>query len=310
MNVVAVTATCRRPRELARLLASLAGVEEIVVCDNSACPEVREVVAAAPLRAHYLAPGENLGCGGGLRLAEQQAWKVSDGRLTHLLVLDDDAVLSPDTVPGLATALEQEQASAAYPLVLAPDGRTGWLPGLENRAAHRLGQTPREAAEYRACLAALAPQARAWHPPFVWAQGICLLVTRAALEGAGFHRNDFWVRGEDLDFSLRLTAQGRGIFVPETTVQHWPPPNASPAHAAAEYLRHAAMLQNIAFLALTQPHGRRVRRSLPGASLRFVRMWGLRALPDLWRALRRGSQGEPAGRGAGRTFRRRFDEIA
>jgi GT2 family glycosyltransferase len=310
MKVVAVTATCRRPRELARLLASLAGVAEIVVCDNSACAEVRAVVAAAPLRAHYLAPGENLGCGGGLRLAEEHAWKLAGDTLTHLLVLDDDAVLSPETLPGLAAALEREQASAAYPLVLAPDGRTGWLPGLENRAAHRLGKTPLEAAEYRARLAALAPQAPAWHPPFVWAQGICLLVARAAIERTGFHRDDFWVRGEDLDFSLRLTARGRGIFVPEVTVQHRPPASASPAHAAAEYLRHAAMLQNIAFLALTQPHGRRVRHSLPGASLRFVGMWGPRALPDLWRALRRGSRGEPAGRGAGRTFRRRFDEIA
>jgi GT2 family glycosyltransferase len=309
MSIVAVTATCRRPRELARLLASLAGVDEIVVCDNAACAEVRGVVAGAPLRTHYLAPGENLGCGGGLRLAEQHAWQVAGATLTHLLVLDDDAVLAPDTVPGLVAALAREQASAAYPLVLAADGRTGWLPGLEQRAAHRLGKTPREAAEYRASLAAVDSAAGGRCPSFIWAQGICLLVARAALEQAGFHRDDFWVRGEDLDFSLRLTAQGRGIFVPEIAVRHLPPDAATTSRVAAEYLRHAAMVQNIAYLALTQPHGRRIRDSLPGTGLRFVRTWGLRALPDLCRALRRGSRGEPAGRGAGRTFRRRCDEL-
>ena len=91
-RIVAVAATYRRPRELARLLGSLAGVERIVVCDNSASAEVREVVANAPLTAHYLAPTENLGCGGGLRRAEEHAWKETGGNFTHLLVLDDRLV--------------------------------------------------------------------------------------------------------------------------------------------------------------------------------------------------------------------------
>jgi GT2 family glycosyltransferase len=302
MRVVAVVATYRRPRELARLLASLVGVDEVVVCDNSASGEVRGVVESAPCAAHYLAPGENLGCGGGLRLAEEHAWKIGGDPLTHLLVLDDDAVLAPDTVPALAAALEREKAVAAYPLVTGPDARTGWLPGLRDRTRHRLGKAPLGVSEYRARLGAEIAD-------FEWAQGICLFATRAAVEVAGFHRADFWVRGEDLDFSLRLTAHGRGIFVPSVIVQHLPPAIATPVQDAAEYLRHAAMVQNIAFLALTLPYGRRIRGSLPGASLRFLRLWGMRALPDLFRALRRGSCGEPAGCGAGRTFRQRFDEL-
>src|SRR5688572_27322393 len=149
MRVVGVVATYRRPRELARLLASLVGVDEVIVCDNSASGEVRAVVEAAPCAAHYLAPGENLGCGGGLRLAEEHAWKIGGDPLTHLLVLDDDAVLAPDTVPGLAAALEREKAVAAYPLVTGPDARTGWLPGLRDRTRHRLGKTPLEVSAYR-----------------------------------------------------------------------------------------------------------------------------------------------------------------
>jgi GT2 family glycosyltransferase len=302
VSVVAVVATFRRPRELTRLLDSLAGVDAIVVCDNAASAEVRAAVERIP-GGHYLAPEKNLGCGGGLRLAEVHAWKVEGHRLTHLLVLDDDAVLSPDTVSTLCAALQREQAQVAYPLVLGADGRPGWLPGLRRRSQHRLGRTPMEVAEYRARLGAEFAD-------FDWAQGICLLATRAAVETTGFHRDDFWVRGEDLDFTLRLTAQGRGIFVPGITVQHLPPESPTPADARAEYLRHAAMVQNIAFLAFTQRHGHRIRHSVPGASLRFLRTWGARALPDLFTALGRGARGEPAGDGTDHTFRQRFDELA
>ena len=39
------------------------------------------------------------------------------------------------------------------------------------------------------------------------------LVRRAAVDAAGFHRADFWVRGEDLDFSLRLNMKGPGVLL-------------------------------------------------------------------------------------------------
>ncbi|MEQ1859399.1 MAG: glycosyltransferase [Chthoniobacteraceae bacterium] len=291
MSVVAVVATYRRPRELTRLLASLAGIEHVVVCDNSG--------ADTPLTAHWLTPKTNLGCGGGLRLAEEHAWKIG-GDFTHLLVLDDDAVLKPGTVAQLIAALDRERADVAYPLVVADDGLVGWLPGLKDRAQHRLSRERTTPDEYRRRLGAEVAD-------FTWAQGICLLARREAVEAAGFHREDFWVRGEDMDFTLRLTARGRGVFVPSIEVQHLPPP-AAESDPRAEYLRHAALVQNIAFLAL-QPHGAPVRGSIPGASLRFIRTWGRGASADLVRALWRGLRGEPAGGGTGRTFRSRFDEL-
>lgn len=302
MNIVAVTATFRRPRELARLLGSLAGVERIVVCDNSASAEVRVVVDAAPLPAHYLAPAENLGCGGGLRLAEEHAWEITGGSFTHLLLLDDDAVLEADTAARLVDALARDHADAACPLLLGPDGRTGWTPGLRDRAKHRLGLTPMTPDDFLARFGSEAAE-------FTWAQGICLLARREAVERAGFHRAEFWVRGEDLDFSLRLTARGRGVFIPTARAHHLPPPAG--ADDRAEFLRHAAMVQNIAFLALHQPHGARIRGSLAGTSRRFIAQWGVRGVPDLVRALWRGGvRAEPAGCGEGRTFRRRHDELA
>jgi hypothetical protein len=116
------------------------------------------------------------------------------------------------------------------------------------------------------------------------------------------------VRGEDLDFSLRLTALGRGIMVTNALARHLPPqPKAG--STAAEYLRHAAMVQNVACLALTQPQGKRLRSSIPGAARRFLKLWGFGAVPDLLQALWRGARAEAAGRGKGRTFLRRFNEL-
>jgi GT2 family glycosyltransferase len=304
-HVAAVIATHARPREIERLLASMAGVDEVFICDNSGRSDIRAIVKHSKVPAHYIAPETNLGCGGGLRAAEELAWKTARDRITHLLVLDDDAVLQTDTVELLAASMERTGAVAAYPLILAPDGRVGWTPGLSDRRLHVLGEERPLPREFRERFGREAE-------PFVWAQGICLLATREAVEKVGFHRADFWVRGEDLDFSVRLTAIGSAIFVTSAAAHHLPPEATSNANAAleAEYLRHAAMVQNIAYLALTQRHGRGLRGSLPGAVRRFLRLWGCRAIPDLLRALWRGvARREPAGKGAGRTFQKRCHEL-
>lgn len=301
--VVAVVATLRRPRELARLLASLREVEGVIVCNNTADPEVRAACETAPIPTTCLDSAENLGCGAGLRLAEEEAWKRFGDRLTHLLVLDDDAVLEPDTVPRLVEVMEREKAAVVYPLVVGPEGRIGWTPGLKDRAQHRLGSDPFTPAEYRERLGTSVAE-------FDWAQGVCLLARRSAVDAAGFHRADFWVRGEDLDFSLRLTSQGPGIFATDVVVKHLPPEAGASSSPRAEYLRHAAMVQNIAYLVLRQRHGRRIAISLPGSARRFVNMWGLGSIGDLFRAIWRGGiGGRPAGRGAGPTFRQRFDDL-
>ena len=301
-RIVAVIATFRRPHELERLLASLQGLELAVVCDNSGDEAIRAVAANAPLPVHYLAPGENLGCGGGLRLAEETVLELTGGAFTHWLILDDDAVLGPDTLPSLLDLLAREDADVAYPLAVGPDGLAGWMPGLKDRAQHRLDRERLSPAEYRRRIGVEVAE-------FSWAQGICLLARAEAVAAAGLHRGDFWIRGEDLDFSLRLTARGRGIFCPGVEVQHLPPDNSAPADQRAEYLRHAAMIQNIAYLGWTQVHGAPIRWSIAGASRRFLQLWGLRAVPDLARAIFRGLCGEAAGQGRGKTFFQRFHEL-
>lgn len=306
-RVAALIATYRRPRELRRLLEALAqiphGLDGAVVVDNAADAETRAIVELAQCPTRYLAPGENLGCGGGLKRAGEEALRSGGERLTHFWILDDDAVPAPHTLEGLLTAMERESADAACPLIIGPDERVGWVPGL---AGHRL----RRAAKVRATAAEFRERLGAQPLPFTWAQGISLLVSRRAIDALGLHREDFWVRGEDLEFSLRLTARYRGIFVPAIEVRHLPPAETSASSRQSEYLKHAAMLQNIAYLSLRLPHGRRVAWTIPANLARFIRTWGLRAIPDAVRALGRGAvRAEPAGRGVGTTFQRRMQTL-
>lgn len=285
--VVAVIATHRRAMELERLLCSLAaipkGLGAILVVDNDANPAIAALTARFP-KTTYLNPGSNLGCGGGLNFGETKALELFGDRLTHLWILDDDVVLPPGILEDLLAAMEECSADAACPMVKDANDALGWFPGLLDRTKFRAIKMCKTQAQFLE---------RCGSEPvaFDWAQGISLLISRRGFE-LGPHRTDYWVRGEDLEFSLRITHRYRGVFVPTTSVQHLPPPVA----AQDELLKHAAMLQNICYTSLRLVHGRRIARTIPGNFLRFLRTWGLAALPSAWRAFYLGAiKGRPAG---------------
>lgn len=285
--VVAVTATYRRPREITRLLTSLAkstlALRAVIVTDNAG-----DFTADAAIETHRVTPGRNLGCGGGLALAEKEALTRFGDALTHVWILDDDTVVEPDTLATLLDAMASGRADAAHPLTIDERGQLGWFPGLLDRAKFRAIQQPQTAGEF---LARCGPEP----VPFSWAQGIALLVTRRVLDELGGHRTDYRVRGEDLEFSLRITHRHRGLYVPVARVQHLPPSGDA---ADDEYDKHCAMLQNIAYTALRLPHGRRIAPTIPGNWLRFLRTWGWSqaTLADAAGAFRRGAiLAQPAG---------------
>ncbi|HWB60930.1 MAG TPA: glycosyltransferase [Chthoniobacteraceae bacterium] len=290
--VVGVVATWRRPTELARLLDSLknAGPDfgGIVISDNAGDPAIDALFESTGLRGLSLPQSENLGCGGGLRAAEQTACSLFKKDMTHLWILDDDVEVLPDTLPKLLHAMERENADAAHPMATNAEGRLGWFPGLLDSAKFRAVRDAATPADY---LAKCGPDP----VPFSWSTGVALLVTRRAIEEAGFHRDNYWVRGEDLEFSLRITHGHKGIFVPTAEVKHF----AVLAEKSGEeaYLKHCAMLQNLCYTGLHLAHGRRIARTIPGNFLRFLKSWPpMRAIPDAALAfLLGGLRAKPAG---------------
>lgn len=294
--VVAIVATYKRPRELARLLASLGQIREglgaVMVVDNSGETEIREIVEHAPCDARYFAPGENLGCGGALALGEKKALEIFGAQLTHVWILDDDAVVAPDALAQLLEAMEAENAPLSVPMIVDADGRIGWPSGLlDDKKLRTLldGATQADFLE------------RHGKTPVTlsWTQGISVLVTRGMLEELGLHRTDFWLRGEDFEFALRITARHRGIFVPTVAVQHlMPSATQTPQSQEMEYRKQCAMVQNVAFIGLYLPHGRRIRRFIPGRFYRHFKNWGVspRIVSDALRIFWQGAvMGRPAG---------------
>ncbi|MHA3771969.1 glycosyltransferase [Verrucomicrobiota bacterium sgz303538] len=271
--VVVVVATFRRAPELQRLLQSLETVGRelrgVVVVDNADDRATADVLAASPIDCRRVVPGRNLGCAGGLAIGGKSAAEIFQSEYTHLWILDDDAVVPPGTLQSLLSAMRAKQAWAAIPLVVDADGRIGWFP-------HLLDRSKFDAIRRHPMLEEFRSQYGHQPEPFSWCTGVSLLVARRAIEQLGFHRGDYWVRGEDLEYSLRLTSHGLGILVPDAVVQHLPPPSSGGTDQAEECAKHAAMLRNLAFTSVRLPHGRELLWKLPGNWWRFVRTWGVR----------------------------------
>lgn len=291
-HVVAIVATFRRPDALARMLRSLQGAAatvSAVVVDNADDPATAAVTESEGQRMEIirLVPGENLSCGGGLAFGERFALKHFADKATHFLLSDDDVELSPGTLDRLLEAMRQENAALACPMITWPDGIIGWFPGLLeappfDAIRKQRVQTPGEYLER------FGPRPIR----FSWATGACLLATRGALEELGLHRTDFWLRGEDFEFSLRLSARHPAIFVPDTLVlHHCFGALQTPEAVAMERRKQVAMLHNTAYIACRLPHGRRILRCLPGNLWRHAKNWGAGSVWEGLAAYWRGGMG-------------------
>jgi len=274
--VVAIVATCRRSALLGKMLASLRSVSAplaVMVVDNGNDLETEAVVCAMQglLEVTRLVPGTNLGCGGGLEYGERAALERYPSA-THFWIMDDDTEVAPQALERMLAAMREQGAIAACPTILDQEGRMNWFPGLLDSKTFQIARQRPLPAEYLARCGSAPVR-------FSWACGVSFLITREALERLGLHRVDFWVRGEDIEFSLRLTYRDVGVFVPQAVVSHvFPLSQTTPEAIAMERKKELSMLRNHAYTALHLPHGRRILRSLPGNFWRYLKNFGVREL--------------------------------
>lgn len=298
-RVAAAVAAYRRDHELHRLFTALATgevpVSRVCVADNAASPGTKNTCAAAPLLCEWLPQPANKGPGPAWNAAIQSC--LSDPSVTHVLVLDDDVVPAPDTLSILLDSLGDRAAAA--PLLFDCSDRLWGFPEPQEpglRKLIRVIHTRRE------CSTALGDKPR----DFCWATGACMLYTRTAFEQVGHFREDFWMLGEDLDFSMRVAAKLGGVFTAAAPVAHLPPPPTDPRRArVANRLKFLALLQNLAFMARHSPHGTHIGRYLPGNLKRYARTEGRspRTLIPAARAVWLGFRGHPAGTEEGANLR-------
>lgn len=304
-RVVAVTATYRRPERLAGLLASLTrdqpALKEVLVIDNAGSPETAGLAAGMSVPTRVIVPGQNLGCGGGVALGLREA--LRDPATTHVWLFDDDAAATPGALAVLLSGLESARADAAVPLVTDASGHVGWFPGPLAQPAWDIIRRPNlTPAAFRA---ACGVQPLRW----TWAPWPSLLVTRRAVETVGLPRDDYWFQGEDLEWTLRLSARFTGVLVPTAECRHLPPPE----DRTRAFLKQALMLQNNFYTASRLTHGGRLWRHAPGNLARFLaaNRFSGRALFTAWRCWWRGAcRGHPAGAPGGDGFRAEWQSRA
>ncbi len=303
-SVVGIVATYKRPLEFKRLLDSLAAdgtVRRLVVVDNGSDSETEQVCRASPIPVQYHRPSHNLGCGGGVGRGLSLA--LQDGSAGYLCLFDDDAEVAPGAVRCLFRGMKAASADLAVPLVESSEGRIILCPGLTQRTAFQTFMQPGlTAAQF---LAQRGPDPL----PFHWAPWPILALTSRVVKECGYPREDFWLVGEDLEYTLRLTFRHLGVLVPEAVCRHLPPSRGATNNREADYLRRCLMVQNFSYLSTRLPHGRRGLRYVPGHYYWMFRNFGWRptvlrdALLAAWRG---GVCGKPGGTAGYDQFKQRF----
>lgn len=248
--------------------------------------------------ATIISPPQNLGCAGGVARGMEEA--LGDPRVRHLLVLDDDAMVEPDAPEKLREVLLATGGGLAVPMITNAQGEVAWFPGLRDktkwRVIKRAGLRPED--YLREC----GPEPAT----FTWSAWPVIMMPRATIERCGLPMQELWYQGVDLEFTMRVTAQLPGYFVPAARARHEPPPIRLDRRF---YLRECGGLQNGFYVVLRLPHGRRALRHLPGNVFRFFRGWGCRprVLADVARAFWWGAvRAKPQGIDGFDHFRRRW----
>lgn len=302
-RLAAVVVTYRREKELKRLLECIAASSRqpdlLVVVDHAASADTEQLCKHTGLRTHYFPdpsnPGPGAGWNNGMIIAHEQFPKT-----THYLVLDDDVTLPPDAVESLLDLATTRQAGAVAPLLTDDAGNIWAFPEPEPRHLRKVIRNCQTPDDYIA-RAGAEPQ------PFCWCTGACILVDARIAAEAGPYRNDFHILGEDLEFSMRLSARSTCLYAPTIVVPHLPPsPHSQSDATQANLLKFCSLLQNLAYISFHLPHSRHMKSYLPGNAKRFLHTFGTtpQSLRLLARCLANGALlAQPAGAPSGQHLR-------
>jgi hypothetical protein len=204
--------------------------------------------------------------------------------LTHLLIVDDDAILAPTDLATLLASMQKHSAGSIAPFLVDSEGKLQEVPEPTSwslaRAFRAIGQNLESAR-------ALAPTGYS----MAWCIGPCLLADRSTWLRAGPPRSDMIAYGDDVEFSLRLSAASPAWAEPSVAVTHAPPTaTRSPSDmssevphlrdeggsssAQAHYKKFGMLLQNLAFTCVNSPRSRHLPLYLPGNARRFLQTFG------------------------------------
>lgn len=276
-----VIATYRREKELRRCLDSILvqthPVHAVVLADNTNEPVIKKLLDHFSFsKKIYLGMTENKGCGAGLKAAEIATLEQLP-ESTHFLVLDDDVVLGPTVVSSLLSHMEKHGAELMAPLLTDDKDQLWGLP--EPRQVHQIGLPRKQRLDkiIRTCSTPIEALEKLGAEPHQmwWCTGACLLVTTNAVKKVGPHREDFWMLGEDHEFSMRVGASFKSMFCCDVVVRHLPPQGLDPVKAeCSHYLKFISLLQNLSYNSFHTSGSGPMKFYLAGNYKRFFQTFG------------------------------------
>ncbi len=298
-KAVALIPTFHRREELKRLLSGISKCGEwisgVVVIDNAGEADLEQICRPElqGMCGLFVTLDGNPGPGAAWKFGmEIAAREFPSHSFSHFLCLDDDVCLDPSNAGSLFDVARATGAELVAPLLTDAAGLLWGIPEPEDislRKVIRKCRTPQEA----------KIQLGEDPLPLAWCTGACVLLSRESIAMCGPHRTDFYMLGEDLDLSMRISAKLPAVFTTRSVVPHLPPPSTnSKSSRIQSHIKFCALLQNLGYLSFHVPHSHHMRNYLAGNFKRFYfqNQLGLPGLMDAATCFRAGVfEGQPAG---------------
>jgi GT2 family glycosyltransferase len=303
-HLVVLIATYRRRNELKRCLDCLERQthppDQVVVLDNAAEADIKTLVESFGARFHYLPLPVNLGCSAALKTGEEYAFKEWGEQLSHFWIMDDDAAPEPHTLEQLLDADRQTTAAIITPICTTPAGELFGLPDAVKPVPRKIRKAFRSSRDVQNYFGVQLV-------PIYWCTGVSCLVKSRAVKESGLHRDDFWMQGDDLEFSMRICRQYGGVLVPWVVTPHLYPATGKGSESA--HIKACSLLQNTTYLGAHEIRTWRTFYYIFANLWRFFKELGVNAHTVRYglRAMFNGAiLAEPAGRDSGARLRQQL----
>jgi GT2 family glycosyltransferase len=195
---------------LRALRASARPFDDVVVVNNDGEPAAEGLPALATT---WIDAGANLGFSGGVNLGVRAAL---DRGATHVLLVNSDVVVPPDTAERLMAALDQVPGAGIAGPVVASRTRPDTIASAGIRYSRPTGRMRHR--RFGEPVDRLPPSG----PELVDAvSGCVMLVRREVFDRAGVFDDDYFYGFEDIDFCLTAQARGyRTVLAADAVVYH------------------------------------------------------------------------------------------
>lgn len=218
-RVAAIIPTWRKAAETLEAIESLRSgtlpPARTIVLDNGSGDGTLEALRKGTAGLHdvdVVGFGENLGFSRAVNAGLERS--LANGA-THLLLMNDDAVVEPDCLARLYTALDEDpSAGIAAPRILYHADPDRVWQGEGHYSPWRTGVVSPEKNRPRS-------ECAAGNRPVTFATGCVLLIGRHVLEDVGLLEESLYFYEEDVEFERRAVRAGHAImYVPGAVAYH------------------------------------------------------------------------------------------